>query len=128
MLFQQICYASLDLHYEVCLFYQARHGVFEPLVARNVGVDAADLDRRFDVEGYLVFVVRDPEREDRAVGERVALGGSELALELERAEAAHVADFLVLAPQVAVVETAYGVLEDHFERGGFADVEILGRG
>ena len=56
------------------LFHQARHRVFKSLVARNVGVDAADLDRRFDVEGDFVVVVRNPDREDRAVGERVAFG------------------------------------------------------
>ena len=42
------------------LFYEARHRVFKPLVARNIGIDAAYADGRLDVKRDFVLVVRDP--------------------------------------------------------------------
>ena len=110
------------------LFYEARHRVFKPLVARNIGIDAAYADGRLDVKRDFVPVVGDPDREDRAVGERISLGGAQLAFELQGLEASHVANLLRFAAYVPVIQVPDRVLQYHLEGCGLTGFEILGIG
>ena len=93
------------------------------MISRNIGLNAADADRRFDVERNEVFVVRNPDRELRSVRKRVPFGGADLTGELQGAERTHTADFLGFTPQKAVPQMADRIFEEHFEHLRFTFLE-----
>ncbi len=100
--------------------------IFQSFVARNVGLDAAYAHGRFDVERNFVLVVRNPDGENRPVRKRKLLRRAQFALETQRAETAHVADFLHFAAQITVVDAPDGVLQHHLQLGRLARLEIFG--
>ena len=102
--------------------------IFQILVTGDVGVDRADAHGRLDVERYFVVIVGNPDGEDRAVGERIPLGGAHLAVELQGVELAYVAYLLHLAAQKPIADVAHRILQHHAHQAGFALLEIAALG
>ena len=109
--------------YNGFLFDFTAQRIFQSVISRNIGLNAADADRRFDVERNEVFVVRNPDRELRSVRKRVPFGGADLTGELQGAERTHTADFLGFTPQKAVPQMADRIFEEHFEHLRFSFLE-----